>query len=174
MPGRKTLVAVTLLAGVTLIVAIRLVDALKKPAPLATFSGMVVSIGDGDSFIMLRDGKEVRVRLEGIDCPERGQAFGARARELTSSLAYRKQVTVQVKGIDQHQRILGVVTLGNGMNLNQELVRSGYAWRYLYSKDEELAALEAEARIGRRGLWVDSRPVAPWDYRRNHDARAGE
>ena len=108
----------------------------------------------------------MKVRLNGIDCPEKRQAFGARAKQLTSELAFGKTVTVRPFGKDRYGRMLGDVVLPDGRVLNQELVAAGMAWHYTrYSKDETLARLERRAREARVGLWSEARPVAPWEFR---------
>jgi endonuclease YncB( thermonuclease family) len=117
--------------------------------------------------MVLSNGRQIKVRLEGIDSPESGQAFGTRARQFTSSLAFGQTVTLRDKGRDRNGRLLAEVMLPDGRSLNRELVRRGFAWWFRkYSSDQDLAKLEAEARAERRGLWAYPVPVAPWDYRR--------
>jgi endonuclease YncB( thermonuclease family) len=106
--------------------------------------------------------------LHGIDAPEKGQAFGQRAKQFTSSLAFGKTVVVRVRGRDRYGRAIGDVFLPDDRNLSQEVVRAGYAWRYRkYSADQGLAVLEAEARTTRRGLWADPHPQPPWEWRKD-------
>lgn len=136
------------------------------------FTGKVVGITDGDTIKVLRDGKEVRVRLYGIDCPEKGQPFGQKAKQATSNLAFGKLVTVRDHGTDRYGRLLGEVVLPDGPVLNQELLRSGFAWWYKqYVKDKTLEHLEAEAREAKKGLWADANPTPPWDWRKKRRAR---
>jgi endonuclease YncB( thermonuclease family) len=131
-----------------------------------TFQGKVVTVKDGDSIVVLRDRKEVQVRLNGVDAPEKGQAFGNRAKKFTQASCYNSLVTVREVGLDRYGRTLAEVTLPDGRSLNQEIVRAGYAWWFRrYSNDEALLRLEAEARSARRGLWVDRDPIPPWEYR---------
>ena len=107
-----------------------------------------------------------KIRLAGIDCPERKQAFGKRAKQFTSNLVFRKVVTVEVETIDQHGRTVGEVILPDGRSLNRELVKAGFAWWYRkYSDDSTLGQLEEEARLNKRGLWSDSKSIAPWEFR---------
>ncbi len=114
------------------------------------------------------DGRAERVRLWGIDCPERGQSFGTRARQFTGDLAFGKDVKVIVRDVDRYGRTVGEVILPGGRNLNQELVRAGLAWWYVQfaPRDRVLAALQTEARDAKRGLWADKNPVPPWEWRR--------
>ena len=131
-----------------------------------SFSGRVVGIADGDTIDVLRDNRAVRVRLHGIDCPERGQPFGRQARQFTGSLAFGKTVDVRVRDTDRYGRFVAEVLLPDGKSLNRELVRAGLAWHYVrYSNDVTLARLESDARASRRGLWADTRPVPPWEFR---------
>jgi endonuclease YncB( thermonuclease family) len=91
------------------------------------FTGKVVSITDGDTIRIMRDGRSERVRLWGIDCPEAKQPFGTRAKQFTGDLAFGRTVTVRVRDIDRYKRFVGEVILPDGRNLNQELVRAGFA-----------------------------------------------
>ncbi len=136
------------------------------------FVGKVVGVSDGDTIEVMRAGRAVRVRLNGIDCPESHQAYGTRAKQFTSELVFGKTVAVQIHGTDQYGRILGEVILPDGRSLNRELVRNGYAWWYRrYSNDPVLQQLEDEARRARRGLWRDRNPVPPWEFRRERRSR---
>lgn len=83
---------------------------------------------DGDRIEVLHGGRTEQVRLSGIDCPELRQAFGRRAKEFTSQLAFAKEVAIKVPGYDRYDRTIGDVTLPDGKNLNRELVKAGYAW----------------------------------------------
>jgi micrococcal nuclease len=134
---------------------------------LADFTGEVVRIVDGDRIEVLHDGRPERVRLSGIDAPEKGQPFGKEAKQATSALAFHKAVTVNVRGRDSYGRIIGRVALPDGTILNHELVKQGLAWQYRQSsQDGIVAAMEAAARQSKRGLWVDLQPIPPWEWRR--------
>src|SRR6266540_3845891 len=132
------------------------------------FTGKVVGISDGDTLSVLRDGKAVKVRLHGVDTPEKAQAFGTQARKFTSDAAFQQTVTVEVHTTDRYGRLVGEVLLPDGRSLNQELVRAGMAWWYRQyaPKDTALAQLEADARAAKRGLWADASPVPPWEWRK--------
>jgi endonuclease YncB( thermonuclease family) len=137
------------------------------------FQGKVVGVSDGDTMTVLDGTTRVRVRLNGIDCPEKGQAFGTRAKKLTSELAFGGMVTVRPFGKDRYDRLLGEVVLPDGRVLNEELVAAGMAWHDTrYSKDATLANLEREARRAGLGVWSDARPVAPWEFRAMQKRRA--
>jgi micrococcal nuclease len=141
----------------------------KKPLRhLTVFEGKVTGIKDGDTFEVLYDGRPEKVRLAEIDCPEKSQAFGKNARQYASDLCFGKTVTVVSTGKrDRYGRVVGTITTGDGTNVNEELVKAGFAWHYKqYSKNEQLSDLEQEARIKRLGLWADKNSIAPWDWRR--------
>jgi endonuclease YncB( thermonuclease family) len=139
------------------------------------FTGRVVGITDGDTIKVLHAGRAETVRLQGVDAPEKRQAYGERARRYAADLAFDRTVVVRGAGRDRSGRLLGEVVLPDGRSLNQELVRAGYAWWFRrYSRDARLARLEDEARAGRRGLWADQAPEAPWDFRvRRAGTRSG-
>jgi endonuclease YncB( thermonuclease family) len=135
------------------------------------FTARVVSVIDGDTVGVLRDGQEVRIRLEGIDCPENGQDFGNRAKQFTSDLIFGRTVDVDVRDVDQYGRLVSRVMV-DGRDVSVALVEAGLAWHYTqYSKDPVLAKAEASARAKRIGLWVQSNAVPPWTYRRPAAAR---
>ena len=142
--------------------------AIPPTLPSIHFTGKVVGVTDGDTITVLHNGKGERVRLHGIDCPEKGQAFGTVAKQFTSALVFGKEVTVTVQDSDKYGRTIGEVTLLDGRVLNHELVKAGLAWWYRkYAPgDTTLEHLEAEARNAKRGLWVDPNPVPPWEWRK--------
>jgi len=141
--------------------------ALAASVHAADFTGKVVGVTDGDTLSVLHNGRGERVRLHGIDCPEKRQAFGQLAKRFTSTLVYGKDVTVTVYGHDKRGRTIGEVTLLHGSVLNHELVKAGLAWWFrLYAPvDPVLEELEKEAREAKRGLWADPHPVPPWEWR---------
>ncbi len=133
------------------------------------FSGKVIKVADGDTLDVLRGGKSIRIRLAEIDCPEKTQPFGTKAKQLTAALSAGKTVTVRVVATDRYGRTVARVILPDGRSLNESILRAGLAWWYRdYSKDERLGKIESEARAAGRGLWADPDPVPPWVYRRQH------
>ncbi len=132
-----------------------------------SFPAKVVQVDDGDTIQVVRDRRRITVRLHGIDAPERGQAFGNRARKFTGALCSGVMVTVSEVDTDQYGRTVAEVLLPDGRSLNREVVRAGYAWWYRrYTDDPVLARLETEARQSKAGLWADPRPEPPWEFRR--------
>lgn len=94
----------------------------------ADFSGRVVAVLDGDTIEVLHHRTTERIRLAGIDCPEKKQAFGQRAKQATSALSFGQHVTVLSAGKDRYGRTLGTVGLMDGTNLNYALVQQGWCW----------------------------------------------
>jgi micrococcal nuclease len=148
-----------------------LILALAAPAlaakPHYTFSGQVVKVVDGDTLTVLdKTHAQHRIRLAGIDAPERGQAFGTMAREALAAKLFRREVRVEVIDADRYGREVGRVSLSHRF-INAEMVREGFAWRYpQWARPGEFVAAEAEARSHRRGLWAQRNPVPPWEFRK--------
>ena len=134
----------------------------------ADFSGQVVSVLDGDTIEVLHNGKAQRIRLQAIDCPEKGQPFGKIAKWATSALVFGRTVTVQGHDKDKYKRLVADVLLADETNVNQKLVKDGWCWWYRkYAPgDTVLEVLEAEAREARRGVWALPNPVPPWEWRK--------
>ena len=134
----------------------------------ASFTGPVVRVLEGDTFEVLHNDHPEHIRLDGIDCPEKGQPFGLFAEHTAADLVFGKKVTLLTHGLDEYGRTRGDVILPDGMNLNQELVRRGLCWWYRkYAPgDTVLEGLEREVREGRNGLWAGPQPVPPWEWRK--------
>lgn len=128
----------------------------------------VIGIKDGDTFVVLIDGKEQSVRLEHIDCPEKKQPFGSKAKQFASDLCFGKYVQLnEKKKYDRNKRLISEIILNNGINVNKELVRNGLAWHFKkYSKDNDYSEIEINARNNQIGIWSESNPIAPWDWRK--------
>lgn len=134
--------------------------------PPKTFTGKAVRIADGDTITVLVKTTQQKVRLQGIDAPEKSQAFGTRSRQALGDKLIGKQVTVKWREHDKYGRILGQVYLGDRW-INREMVAEGWAWHYRhFSANTELARAEVEARAAKRGLWHDPNPTPPWDFRK--------
>ena len=147
----------------TLLIGVSLASA----ALAADFSGPVVSILDGDTIEVLHNYRPVRIRLSGIDCPEKGQAYGQRAKHAASALVFGKEVTLQTYGADTYGRTIAAVLLPDGTNANHVLVKDGWCWWYrkYAPMDTDLEELENAARDAKKGLWMDPAPIPPWVYR---------
>jgi len=137
-----------------------------------TFHAPVIGVSDGDTLTVLRDRQQIRVRLSEIDAPEKKQPFGQRSKQSLSELCFGVEAQIQVIGqakkysaTDMPRQVARVEC--RGVNVNVEQVRRGMAWVYdQYVTDRSLYALQNEARIAAKGLWIDSNPVAPWEWRR--------
>jgi len=133
--------------------------------------GRVVGVSDGDTITVLQDNKQYKIRLYGIDTPEKKQDFGQKAKQFTSGLVYRQKVTVIPKDKDRYGRTVGIVYINNKC-LNEELIINGLAWVYRkYCNDTDCkrwSLQEAIAREKKLGLWIYDDPVPPWEYRKNN------
>jgi len=138
-------------------------------APVHAWTGQVVAVTDGDTIKVLQDGIETKVRLYGVDAPEKKQAFGQKAKDFTASLVAGKMVNVEPVDQDRYGRIIGLVTVA-GRSLNEELIKNGFAWVYRqYCRREECsiwATEESQAKSARVGLWADPAPIPPWGWRK--------
>ncbi len=130
--------------------------------------GRVVAVSDGDTLKVVGDRGLVKIRLYGVDCPEKRQEYGKQAARFTRELTEGKTVEVRPVARDRYGRTVAWVEV-QGKSLNEALVESGYAWvyrRYCRSQIcDRLLGLEAHARTRGRGLWRDPDPVPPWDFR---------
>lgn len=138
-----------------------------------TISGRVVGISDGDTVTVLDSANtQYKIRLSGIDAPEKKQPFGQVAKKTLSDLIYDKHVDVSYSKSDRYQRVLGKILLAN-QDVNLEMLKSGMAWHYKkYQKEQPFEDrisyhnAETAARNQKRGLWVETNPIAPWDFRK--------
>lgn len=136
----------------------------------ASNTGKVISILDGDTYDILVEGnRTIRVRMEGIDAPEKGMPFYRVAKNYLGNLCFNKNVRLEVTGKDNHGRTLAFSYLDDGKELSHEMIQAGLAWHFKkYSTDSVLSNLEIEARNNKLGLWVDKNPMPPWENRRLH------
>ena len=156
--------------------AIALLAGFACNATAATIEGRVVSVSDGDTVTELTaENRQFKIRLSGIDAPEKKQPFGMRAKQTLSRQVFGQPVTVEWTKTDRYGRIVGKIEIG-GVDANLEQVREGSAWVYTQYLRELPAAdqaryLEAEqlAKSEHRGLWQDTAPEPPWQWR--HERR---
>lgn len=135
-------------------------------------AGRVVGVLDGDTIDVLTPAKEqVRVRLMGIDAPEKAQAFGQSSKQALADLVFSREVTIEWKKKDRNGRTVGKV-LVNGRDANLRMVELGMAWHYKQYANEQTPAdralyaqAEERARTTKAGLWADPSPVPPWEFR---------
>lgn len=128
----------------------------------------VIGVKDGDTIDLLIDGKKQTVRLAHIDAPEKNQPFGTKAKQFLSDLCFGNNVRlVHNNKYDRNKRLIAEIITLDGININKELVKNGLAWHFKkYSKDETYSSLEINARNMKLGLWADTNPIAPWDWRK--------
>jgi endonuclease YncB( thermonuclease family) len=146
-------------------------------APISTWANdacLVVGVSDGDTLTARCSAasgfQKIKVRLAEIDAPEKGQAFGQRAKLSLSALCFGARATITPEKRDRYGRTVAKVEC-RGQDANAEQVRRGMAWVYLqYAPiNSPLRALEAQAREARSGLWADLHPIAPWEWRASTD-----
>ena len=138
-----------------------------------TLEGRVVKVADGDTITILdQDRVQHKIRLEGIDAPEKKQAFGWRSKHQLSLLVFGRWVTVETYKKDKYGRQVGKV-LVQGVDANLAQIKNGLAWHYTaYANEQsmqdrtEYSDAQTHARALQLGLWQDPQPVPPWDYRR--------
>lgn len=130
--------------------------------------GKAVKIADGDTFTLLvYDHEQVRIRIDGIDAPEKGQAFGNRAKEYLSGMIWGEMLTVCVTKTDRYGRSIGKVSTPSIEDVGLEMIKAGYAWQYRdYNKEQSYEEAEILARKNRNGLWLDKNPIRPQDFRK--------
>ena len=140
--------------------------------PVAAVVGKVVKVVDGDTLHVYSNKKNYKIRLSGIDAPERGQAYGKRAKEHLEFLVAGKQVIAIVESKDRYSRYVASVKVQN-KDVCAEMLTAGYAWHYKqYDNNKYYDELQREAKKAKRGLWLDKKPQAPWEYRK--EQRAGQ
>lgn len=138
-----------------------------------TLTGRVVGIADGDTLTLLdATNTQHKIRLSGIDSPEKGQPFGQACKKSLSDLAYDRAVAIESSKLDRYGRVIGKV-LVNGQDVNLEQVRRGCGWHYKKYQNEQILddrlsynSAEESARASRVGLWADNEPMPPWDWRK--------
>ncbi|WP_309564948.1 thermonuclease family protein [Methylobacillus flagellatus] len=137
-----------------------------------TLTGKVIHIADGDTLTIMVNNTQHKIRLLGIDAPEKNQAYGKQSRVALNRAINGKQVTVDWNKRDDYGRIVGKVVY-NGQDINLQQIQKGMAWHYKYFEREQepedrssYAQAEYQAKRDKQGLWQDAKPVPPWEYRR--------
>ncbi len=159
--------------GAVRVITLGVLIGLSLTAFADSLTGKVVKITDGDTLYVLdANYKEHKIRLAGIDAPERRQAYGLASRKHLLSIVAGKQVTVEYQKRDRYGRIVGKVWV-DGVDACLEQVKAGLAWHYKKyqhaqsAEDRELYAdAENKARNDRLGLWRENNPMPPWEHRR--------
>jgi endonuclease YncB( thermonuclease family) len=152
---------------------------LTLPACAVEWVGTVVGIADGDTLTLLDAGKTThRIRIDGIDAPERTQAYGQRARQSLVDLSHGRAAHADCPKNDRYGRAVCRVTV-DGVDVGLEQIKRGLAWHYKkYAYEQPTAArfsyasAEEQARTERVGLWAMPTAEPPWEYRRDRSAAA--
>ena len=132
------------------------------------FIAKIITVLDGDTVLIRRGGRLVKIRLAEIDAPEKAQAFGETSKRSLSDMVMSKQVKVASQAVDQYGRMVAHLTT-NGLDVNAEQIRRGMAWEYShFHSNKTLIALQNEAKQFPRGLWAQSNPTPPWEWRKLH------
>lgn len=137
-----------------------------------TYTGRVVGVMDGDTVKVLDKAKMLhKIRLAGVDAPEKSQPYGQRAKQNLASRVFDREVTLDCGKLDRYKREICVVLL-DGQDINLAQVQAGYGWWYRqYAREQTLSqrlayqAAELSARELRIGLWRDASPTPPWKWR---------
>ena len=136
------------------------------------FTAKVIAVLDGDTVLVKRAKGLVKIRLVGIDAPEKLQTFGETSKHSLSDMVMGKQVTIKSQAIDKYGRMVASINV-NGLDVNAEQIRRGMAWENSnFHSDKKLLALQEEAKQEPRGLWALSDPMPPWDWRKQHPSIA--
>ena len=134
-----------------------------------TLTAKVVGIKDGDTVVVLDSlNNQITLRLAEVDCPEKSQPFGTKAKQFTSDQIYLKTIKYVVTDTDRYGRSIAMIYYDtDNKYLSAEIIKAGMGWHYKrYSTSKELATFEDNAKKNKIGLWVDSNPVAPWEFRK--------
>lgn len=156
-----------------------------------TIEGRVVGVSDGDTVTVLDSSKKQhKIRLSGIDAPEKSQAFGNVAKERMSNMVFGKEVRIDARKQDKYRRTVGRVWVASAecresdcpktLDAGMALITVGLAWHYKqYAQEqpeeerEQYSFAEIEARSKKVGLWSDPKPVPPWEWRHRAELNGG-
>ena len=149
--------------------------ALSTGAQVDVIAGRVVRVVDGDTVAVLNErSRTLRIRLAGIDAPECNMPYGRESKVLLEALTLNQDVVAIPQGLDRYGRTLATLTVCR-RDVNLTMLQAGLAWHYNRISRERQAlpnaaysSAEAQARVGRLGLWQDVVQIAPWDWRRSH------
>ena len=146
-----------------------------KSSPFSSLSmekvlhGQVIDVLDGDTVKLRSDWHIYKIRLAGIDAPEKQQAYGVQSKIYLEHLIVDKDVSIKVVSCVQYGRYVGRIYLG-GKDINGEMIRSGYAWHYYqYDSDPVYAVFMLDAQRANRGLWQEAHPTPPWIFRKGRN-----
>jgi len=139
------------------------------------FTGAVIRVADGDTVtVLVKNGDKIKIRLVGIDAPEKDQPHGLVSKNYLEEIVEGKQINARCEKKDRYRRWLCKIFL-DGVDLNLRQLELGNAWWYrAYAKNQSIgdravyAKAESKARNDKLGLWAGASPVPPWDWRHQH------
>lgn len=135
-----------------------------------TLTAKVIGIKDGDTVVVLDSlNNQTTLRLAEVDCPEKSQPFGTKAKQFTSDQIYLKTIKYIVTDTDRYGRSIAMIYYDtDNKYLSAEIIKAGMGWHYKrYFTSKELANFEIKARKEKTGLWVDNNPIEPSEWRKN-------
>lgn len=142
---------------------------LSSQAHAESIHGKVIGISDGDTLTVMVDRETVKVRIAGIDAPEKSQPFGKKAKAGLSNLVFGQEVRVEKEKLDKYGRTIGNVFVDDTVNVGANLVTNGYAWVYRkYARDRSLYDAEKSAKSKKLGIWSlpKNQQIPPWEWRK--------
>lgn len=143
---------------------------------LQAYTGRVIKVIDGDTITILNNNKQIKIRLYGIDAPEKKQPYGNKAKQFLSKFIFNKMVDIEPFNTDRYGRVVAIITYsevkGNSYIINEELIKNGMAWVYeKYCKEPykyKWLILQEKAKINKIGLWTQNNPNNPEDFRKHN------
>jgi micrococcal nuclease len=140
------------------------------PAMAGHYTAKVIWVMDGDTVLVLKAGRKIKIRLADIDAPEKDQDYGTASRDSLIGMVLHKDVHVDTLAVDKYGRTVALLQVA-GLKVNEEQVKRGMAWEYShYHSDRHYIALQQEAQQAGRGLWTQPNPTPPWVWRKQHAA----
>lgn len=133
-----------------------------------TLTAKVVGVKDGDTVVVIDSlNNQITLRLAEVDCPEKNQPFGTKAKQFTSDQVYLKTIKYVVTDTDRYGRSIAMIYYdSDNKYLSAEIIKAGMGWHYKrYSKSKELALFEDNAKKNKIGLWIDNNPINPSEWR---------
>jgi micrococcal nuclease len=137
----------------------------------STLTAKVVGVKDGDTVVVLDSlNNQTTLRLAEVDCPEKSQPFGTKAKQFTSDQIYLKTIKYIVTDKDRYGRSIAKIYYDtDNKYLSAEIIKAGMGWHYKrYSTSKELATFEDNAKKNKIGLWIDNNPINPSDWRNSN------
>ncbi len=134
---------------------------------VTSITGKVIKIYDGDTFrIDTKKMEEYKIRISDIDCPEKNQSYGIEAKNFLTKKILNKTVLIKNIKRDKYNRIIGLVIYDKNKDLGRDILESGFAWVWKFSKNVPYKRIESQARKKKIGLWKKNHPIDPYNWRK--------